>query len=74
MNPSQDGNVSRELAAFGTLRTNYVVKQSTVSFNILKNHFRIILTYIMRLSIHSLTAVHCQLAGETSPILLGECT
>jgi hypothetical protein len=39
MNPGQDGKVSRELAAFDTLRTNYVIKQTTVSFSILKNHF-----------------------------------
>jgi hypothetical protein len=39
MNPGQDGKASRELAAFDTLQTNYVVKQTTVSFNILRNHF-----------------------------------
>jgi len=38
MNPGQDRNVSRELAAFDNLRTNYVVKETTVSFNILKNY------------------------------------
>jgi len=38
MNPGQDGKVSSELVAFDTLRTNYIVKQITVSFNILKNH------------------------------------